>query len=142
VARGATISVESFKSLVDVEEGGALQDTRYRPAQFGPGVGRLFAWNGSGEAMGAFLRGVNQVVAASAIECIAQGDLARAKSLAAAACADDQAVLRRITWCLCDRGEVLVREELKAALVKETEKRAQQALERRRAFWTRQNEVA
>ena len=51
-------------------------------------------------------------------------------SLAAAACADDQAVLRRITWCLCNRGETLVREELKAALVKETDKRAQEALAR------------
>jgi len=62
--------------------------------------------------------------------------------LASTASADDQAVLRRITWCLCERGEVLVKDELKAALVKDTRERAEAALARRRAFWNKQNDVA
>jgi hypothetical protein len=127
---------------VDVEEGGALQDTRYRPAQFGPGLARLFAWNGSGRELGDFLRGVNQPTVASCIEYLMAGEKERARAVAAAASADDQAILRRISWCLCDRGEVLVKEELKAALMEETAQRAAAALARRRAFWSRQNAVA
>jgi hypothetical protein len=142
VARGAPLSPESFKSLFDVNEGGALQDTRYRPAQFPENQPRLFAFNGSGEVLGAFLRGVGQFgIADVAEELLCRGtDAAAAK--AQACTADEKAILRRMTWCLCREGDVLVKQELKERLAIDTAARAAAAKERRRRFWQQQREVA
>jgi hypothetical protein len=142
VARGAPLSAESFKSLFDVEEGGALQDTRYRPAQFGPGLARLMAWNGTGEQMGLFMRDIGQGGIANVVEALLDRGPEPAAVMAARASADEQAILRRISWCLCRVGDVLVAEELKTVLRAENEVVAATARERRKAFWEAQRAAA
>jgi hypothetical protein len=142
VARGAPLSHESFKSLFDVDEGGALQDTRYRPAQFPPNLTRLFAFNGSGEVLGAFLRGVGQFAIADVAEALLVTGAEAAAVCAARCSADEKAILRRMTWCLCAPGEVLVHEQLRERLAADTAARAAAARARRSAFWAQQRSVA
>jgi hypothetical protein len=128
--------------LFDVEEGGALQDTRYRPAQFGPGLGRLFAWNGTGEQMGAFMRDIGQQGIASVVEALLENGADSAAVMAQRCNADEQAILRRISWCLCRAGDVLVAEELKTVLRAENEVVDATARERCKAFWDAQRAAA
>ena len=52
ISRGGFLDAESLKSLFDIIEGGAIQDTRYRPALFPPGLPRIIAVNESEETVG------------------------------------------------------------------------------------------
>jgi hypothetical protein len=142
VARGAPLSSESFKSLFDVEEGGALQDTRYRPCQFAPGQHRLLAFNGDGSRIGHFLREVHQHEVADVIEALMNDGPTVAKTRARTTSADAQAVLRRVSWMLVRPGMSLVNEELRQTLQADTASRAAAALARRRAHWAAQDGVA
>jgi hypothetical protein len=142
VARGSPLSSESFKSLFDVEEGGALQDTRYRPCQFAPGQHRLLAFNGDGSRIGEFLREVRQHEVADVIEALMGEGMTAATAKARRTSADTQAILRRISWMLLRPGQVLVNEELRETLQQQTTMRAAAALARRRAHWAAQNSVA
>jgi hypothetical protein len=142
VARGAPMSAESCKSLCDVEEGGALQDARYRPAQFGLGQHRMMAFNGDGARIGTFLREVRQYEVADVIEALMTEGPSVAKTRALGTSADTQAILRRIAWLLVRPGQILVKEELKTTLQVQAATKAAEALARRRAHWRAQNEVA
>jgi hypothetical protein len=142
VARGAPLSSESFKSLFDVEEGGALQDTRYRPCQFTPGQHRLLAFNGDGSRIGNFMKEVRQYEVGDVIEALMNEGMSAARARARTTSADTQAVLRRVSWMLVRPGLTLVNEDLRQTLQVETASRAAAALARRRAHWAAQNSVA
>jgi hypothetical protein len=125
-----------------VEEGGALQDTRYRPCQFTPGQHRLLAFNGDGSRIGAFMKEVRQYEVGDVIESLMNEGMSQARARARSTSADTQAVLRRVSWMLVRPGLTLINEDLRQTLQVETASRAAAALARRRAHWAAQGGVA
>ena len=142
VARGGSLSSESLKSLLDVVEGGSLPDTRYRPAQFPPGLVRMLAYNGNARGYGDFFINNGQAGLGYAIgELALRGEEAAARMLRGMS-SDDQASARRASIAICVGEEDLITEETKAALMSATTERAEAAKARRTAHWRAQQEVA
>jgi hypothetical protein len=92
--------------------------------------------------MGAFMREIGQGGIANVVEVLLDSGPEPAAVMATRASADEQAILRRISWCLCRAGDVLVAEELKTVLRAENEVVAATARERRKAFWDAQRAAA
>lgn len=142
IARGSNLGSEALKSLLDVAEGGSIQDTRYRPACFPPGLVRIMAFNGDESGYGDWFAKYGQDGIASAIRAVTSGGVQAAANKMETLSSDEQAAVRRVSIAIC-RGEGdLIKQETKDALMTQTRSKASDARARRQAFWQAQQNVA
>ena len=132
VTRGP-LSAEEVKSIFDVQEGGTVQQTRYRPANFAGGgeLPRIFNMNGSTDAMGSFFRKYDMDGIASCVESLAAGNLQKAADDIRSLDGDTQAQIRRFAIALCMEDGLLVTEATIATLRANAKERAEAAKKRR-----------
>ena len=146
ISCGGFLDAESLKSLFDIIEGGAIQDTRYRPALFPPGLPRIIAVNESEETVGNWFSNNDQIGIGMALRRL--GDSTHADPVGWASQglmslnADQQAAARRMSFAFCPDGQFLIREETRAALMQDTMATAAAAQSRRARHWAAQNSVA
>jgi hypothetical protein len=146
-ARGRTLSSETIKSLLDVSEGGCLQECRWRSAQLPAGMPRLLAMNGEPATYGSWFSKHEQHGLAIAVGRLEEVTRPGVPVLEAAAkmaelcrdirrlSGDDQAALRRVGVAFC--REPLVAAETAATMRAETSERAAAARAKRREYWAR-----
>jgi len=143
IARGGNMGSEALKSLLDVTEGGSIQDTRYRPASFPPGLVRILAFNGDAKGYGDFFTKYEQYGIAAAIQALSEEDgEEKATKVMLNLSSDDQAAARRVSIALCIGEEDLIKAETKLALMAATTSKAKEAHARREAYWAAQRNVA
>jgi hypothetical protein len=146
-ARGRVLSSETVKSLMDIPEGGALQECRWRACTLPPAMPRMFALNGEPASYGSYFTKYEQFGLALTIGGIdaatapGVGVLERARLLAELSGqvrrlgADDQAKLRRVAVAIC--RENLVAAEVVEAMQSDNREKARIAAARRTAYWAR-----
>jgi hypothetical protein len=146
-ARGKTLSAETIKSLLDVSEGGCLQECRWRSAHLPAGMPRLLALNGEPASYGSWFSKHDQAglaVSVGQLEEATRPGLPMLEGVAKMAAlrkevrrlsADDQAALRRVAVAFC--RESLVVADTAVTMRAETAERAAAARARRREFWAR-----
>ncbi len=146
MARGNILGPEALKSLFDVVEGGSIQDTRYRPAMFPPGLPRIIAVNESEDSVGEWFERQQQYGIGMALRRLSDHTQVDPVEWAAVGMAslgaDQQAATRRVAFAFCPDGEFLIREELRAALMQNTKATAEAARARRTAHWEAQDSIA
>jgi hypothetical protein len=147
-ARGKSLTSETVKRLLDVAEGGTLQDCRWRSCILPPGkLPRLLALNGEPDSYGSWfakydqrglamtvgrLDGATDPAVAREIREVRMRDLVLdARRLSG----DEQAALRRVGLAFCRQS--LVAEEAAATMRADTAERAAAARARRAAHWAR-----
>lgn len=127
------MTAEEVKSVFDIQEGGTVQGTRYRPANF-PGSGdlpRIFNMNAKPANMGTFFRKHEMYGIATMIEALAEADLQKAEQQLKNLDADTQAQVRRFAVALHMGEESLVTEDTVATLKSNAKKLAEGAKKRR-----------
>jgi hypothetical protein len=146
-ARGRVLSSETVKSLLDVPEGGVLQECRWRACTLPPSMPRMFALDGEPSTYGSYFAKYEQHGLALTIgrleEATAPGTgvLERARLLAELQGevkklgADDQAKLRRVAVAIC--RESLVAAEVVEAMQKDNKDKAAKGSARRAAYWAK-----
>jgi hypothetical protein len=146
-ARGKTLSTETIKSLLDVGEGGCLQECRWRSAHLPAGMPRLLAMNGEPASYGSWFAKHDQQGLAVSIGQLEEATRPGMPMLEGIAKmtelnktirrlgADDQAALRRVAVAFC--RESLVVAETAATMRTETAERAAAARARRQEYWAR-----
>jgi hypothetical protein len=146
-ARGRVLSSETVKSLLDVPEGGALQECRWRSCTLPPGMPRMFALNGEPSTYGSYFAKYEQYGLAMAIGKLDEattpgtGVLERARLIAELQgdikrlSADDQAKLRRVAVAIC--RDSLVAGEVVEAMQRDNREKAAKAAARRAAYWAK-----
>ena len=130
------MSAEEVKSVFDIQDGGTVQGTRYRPANF-PGSGelpRIFNMNASAADMGTFFRKHDMFGIALVLEELAKDNLQGAATLLRDLDADAQAQVRRFAVACCVQGESLVTEDTIATLRADAKARAAAAKKRREQY--------
>ena len=127
------MSAEEVKSIFDIQEGGTVQGTRYRPANFAGGgeLPRIFNMNASPNDMGKFFRKHDMLGISMVIEALATDQLQQAAEQLKTLNADTQAQVRRFAIALCKEGEALVTEDTIATLRANAKEKAQAAKKRR-----------
>jgi hypothetical protein len=105
-SRGRLLGVEDFKAIFDVQEGGTIKDTRYKPAVLPSGVPRVLGLQGSARDNGLWFREHNQPELGSFLNALAplegqretvQAFKARVAALAKSFGPHEQAILRRVS---------------------------------------------
>jgi hypothetical protein len=146
-ARGRTLSSETIKSLLDVSEGGCLQECRWRSAHLPAGMPRLLAMNGEPASYGSWFAKHEQNGLAIAVGKLEEATRPGVPVFEAAAMmaalrrdirrlgADDQAALRRVGVAFC--RESLVVADTVTTMRAETTERAAAARARRQEYWAR-----
>ncbi len=147
IARGGALGSEALKSILDVVEGGSVQDTRYRPAVFPPSLPRIIAVNENEDTAGEWFTHNGQVGIGMLMQELTDktkdgNPLTRAATVLKTLSADDQAAVRRVSIAMCVGDESLIREETRTRLMEDTMARAAVALARREAFWKVEHSVA
>ena len=119
--------------MFDIQEGGTVQGTRYRPANFAGGgeLPRIFNMNASPNDMGKFFRKHDMHGIAMILEALADDQLQQAAEKLKTFDADTAAQVRRFAIALCKEGETLVTEGTIATLRANGKERAQAAKKRR-----------
>jgi hypothetical protein len=146
-ARGRVLSSETVKSLLDVPEGGVLQECRWRSCTLPPSMPRMFALNGEPSTYGSYFAKYEQYGLALTIGKLevatapGTGVLERARLLAELQGevrklgADDQAKLRRVAVAIC--RENLVAGEVVEAMQRDNREKAARGAARRAAYWAK-----
>jgi hypothetical protein len=141
-SRGKVLGVEEFKALFDVQEGGTIKDTRYKPAVLPSGVPRVLGLQGSATDAGRWFRDHAQPELGAFLEAVApqegrretvQAFKARVGALAASFGHHEQAILRRVSVAL--PSQPLVTEEFVRRMDGDNASRAAKARARRQAHW-------
>jgi hypothetical protein len=144
-SRGKVLGAEEFKALFDVQEGGTIKDTRYKPAVLPSGVPRVLGLQGSASDAGRWFRDHSQPELGAFLEAIApqegrretvQAFKARVGRLAATFGHHEQAILRRVSVAL--PSQPLETEEFVRRMEGETSSRAAAARAKRKAHWAAQ----
>ena len=132
------MSAEEVKSVFDIQEGGTIQGTRYRPANFAGGgeLPRIFNMNASPADMGKFFRKHDMHGIAMVLEAIAGDKLQKAAEQLQTLDAVTQAQVRRFAIALCMKEESLVTEDTIATLRANTKERALAAKRRRENYYS------
>ena len=125
-----------MKGLFDVVEGGTVQGTRYRPANFpsGGALPRIFNMNGTAADMGRFFSKYEMHGVASIVSALAVDELDKAVEYLRSCDMDSQAQVRRITLALCTQKDALVTEDTIAHLRTNTAERTDAGKRRRQAY--------
>jgi hypothetical protein len=144
-SRGRSLASESFKGLLDADEGGSLKDTRWRAAQLPGGMARVFALNGAEARYGSWFERHEQAGLALMIEKLGEATSpatpemekwrlkAETTRLLKGLTSDEQAVARRVGVAFCRQS--LINEAATEALRSNTEERAAACKAARAAYW-------
>lgn len=130
------MTAEEVKSVFDITEGGTVQGTRYRPANF-PGGGelpRIFNMNASPSDMGKFFRKHDMHGIAMVLDAVAENNLQKAADQLKVLDADTGAQVRRFAIALDMDTQALVTEDTIATLRANAKERAQAAKKRRMEY--------
>jgi hypothetical protein len=143
-SRGKTLGPEDMKALLDVAEGGALANCRYKPGLLPAGLPRIICVQASHEAEGMWMREAGQPKVAEFIEAVAPqaaGEWAvtrehfkgKLRELVKGFDGHDRAILRRV--CIAVPVRPLVNGEMVDRLERDNRSSAAAQKERRAAFW-------
>lgn len=143
-SRGKTLKEEDFKSLWDVEEGGTIKDTRYKPANLPSGVPRIMGLNGSPGDLGRWFREHEQYNMGAWLDALPakSGETtsaykARLTVLANSFSADEQAMCRRVSIGIPTSS--LITSDFIRRLEQDAVSTVSEQAQRRKAYWARKN---
>ena len=144
-SRGKLLKEEDFKSLYDVEEGGSIKDTRYKPERLPAGVPTIMGLNGSPGSFGKWFREHEQYNMSMWLDALQAlpGETRRAykdrlTNLVSGFSADEQAMCRRVAIAI--PSSPLVTEGFVARLEQDSRTAAAVHRQRRQAYWAAKNQ--